>query len=116
MPPLLPCILAAALATAPQGASENAVRARGWKVTLAGGLIAAAGVTFLAIGEYRLGQRPAPTGGALLLSRSFEIGGLMLTVAGALTLALSVVLWTWTDGSTTVGVSPSGVSVRWQAP
>lgn len=110
-------MLAAVLAASPPPrAADAAVRARGWKLTLAGGLAAGLGVTFFVIGEYRLGERPAPTGGALLISRAFEVGGVMLAVAGALTVALSVVLWTWTDGSTTVGVSPAGLGVRWQGP
>lgn len=116
-------VLALVLCAAPADPASSAsglpsrgdeIRARAWKVTVAGAAIAVAGAGFLVAGRVLEGMAGADASLANP-ARAFTVGGVMLACSGALVALLSVPMWTWRDEvrAIEVAVSPLGARLRW---
>lgn len=112
--PLLLTLLVCAATPEPGAASAGErIRARAWKVSVAGGAIVVAGLGFLVTGAAISGSMPTDPA-VQNTGRAFVVGGVMLMISGALVGLLSIPMWTWRDDDGTVAsLSPLGVTVTW---
>ncbi len=110
------CAMLCASTPGPLSPSDELVRGRAWKVTLAGSLISLVGVGFLVAGSLLLDTNPLDT--ALNTGHAFQTGGVLLSAAGVVTILLSLPMWWWrTQGpatpALTVAIGPGSLRLSW---